>query len=474
MPTSVHAWAQSDHYALALGFLDNGFDFFHPQTYALSHQFPPAKDLKVAAGITAVDFPVLHYVVAVFMKVTGDTSPWIFRLISLMVSFISLLFVFRVINKVKGFWLALIAVGFVMFQPIYVYYQNGFHVSSAAFNVQLVGIACMLNYRHFKVQKAFYWGIVFLTLAALMRFTQIITLIAIFWAVLVQAYQERKFDKRLFLIGCGLLLVGAYFVYNKYLSYLYGSVFLGSPLPADSISDLLVQLFRIGKSYLRGFLPFMHLLGFIIVISLYLKQKGRDIKVDEWNLWLLFSFLGTTMFTLIMSWSLSAHDYYSLDTWLAPLVLAFIYCLCSLNLEEYKTGIVGVVAGLFLVGTFSVALEHQVRKYDDKVEIRGADLTIKNFTESATFLNSLIPNDAKVLIITGTGWNTPMMGWQRPAYRIAWKFEEQIPDYLGQDFDFIVTQNQYFEGEVIDSYPSFNSHVELLDTNEKVSVWTKK
>ena len=32
-PSHIHAWAQADRYALSLGFLENGLDFFKPQTY---------------------------------------------------------------------------------------------------------------------------------------------------------------------------------------------------------------------------------------------------------------------------------------------------------------------------------------------------------------------------------------------------------------------------------------------------------
>jgi hypothetical protein len=39
-PSHIHAWAQSDRYALSLGFLDNGLNFLKPQTFTYNHQFP--------------------------------------------------------------------------------------------------------------------------------------------------------------------------------------------------------------------------------------------------------------------------------------------------------------------------------------------------------------------------------------------------------------------------------------------------
>ena len=57
-PSFIHAWTQSDRYAIALRFLDNGFDFFHPATF----------NLQTLEGITRVDFPINEFIVAISMK----------------------------------------------------------------------------------------------------------------------------------------------------------------------------------------------------------------------------------------------------------------------------------------------------------------------------------------------------------------------------------------------------------------------
>src|SRR5438067_11466151 len=67
-PSFHHSWSQSDRYALAIGFLRNGLDFFHPQTF----------NLITTNGITQVDFPIHDYLVALMMKLTGVHQPFIF------------------------------------------------------------------------------------------------------------------------------------------------------------------------------------------------------------------------------------------------------------------------------------------------------------------------------------------------------------------------------------------------------------
>ena len=91
-PAFIHAWAQDDRYALAIGFLDNGFDLFHPETMIYNKQFPGDWQVAYDTTITAVDFPIHEYIVALLMKLFGTTSPWVFRLWTMISSFIGLFF----------------------------------------------------------------------------------------------------------------------------------------------------------------------------------------------------------------------------------------------------------------------------------------------------------------------------------------------------------------------------------------------
>src|SRR5437868_5106376 len=81
-PSFIHAWTQSDRYALALGFLNNRFDFFHPQTF----------NLISIDGITRVDFPIHEYIVALVMKVSGIHEPVVFRIYTLLYALTGLIF----------------------------------------------------------------------------------------------------------------------------------------------------------------------------------------------------------------------------------------------------------------------------------------------------------------------------------------------------------------------------------------------
>lgn len=472
LPTGVSASQQSDHYALALGFLDDGFDFFHPSSFALSNEFPPIVELKSAQGITAVDFPILHYTVAILMKLFNTRSPVIFRVVSLLWSFIALWFLFSTIKNIKGFWIAAFLSGFIMFQPIYCYYQNGFHVSSAAFNTFLIGATFILRFFHKGKNGMFIWGVLFLTLAALMRFTQIISLLALLCTYLYVFFKKRMFDKKLLIVLFGIILVLGYFAYNQYLRSTYGSIFLGEPRLAKSYKTFMNHLLGIGESYLKEFIPFMHLFALTVIIFLFKKENnGQKEILQNFMIWGVFSFIGTLIFSLIMSFGLYFHDYYSLDTWLPVMTLAIIYLVYSIDTANISYRLLTTFVIMFLIGSFSLALEKQLRKYDSSNIVKDDNLVLNDFKESINFLNSNVSGKDKVLIISNFGWNTPMIAWQRKSYRVGSKFDEKIPQALEKGFDIIITHNAYFQNIVVDNYPEFSSKVQFIDSNGKVSIW---
>lgn len=475
LPTGVHAWAQSDHYNLALGYLHNGFDFFHPQTYSLSHQFPPKERLVDPQGITAVDFPLYHYVAALSMFALGDTSPWIFRLVTLLWSLVALWFLFETVRRLKGIAMAILVCGFIMFQPFYCYYQNGFHVSSAAFNTFLIGLTLLI--KHFKTARySFYiWGVSLLTLAALMRFTHMIGLLALGGMCVVVSMKYHRWDRRIWPVALGVLCVFGYFLYNQYLAQKYGSVFLNHPIVSDSFGEFLQQLLGIGTSYIKGFIPPFHLFLLVLLLYYYLKHEARTlISFNEMIVWICFLCLGAVAFTILMTWSLSAHDYYSLDVWMPVLSSALLFLVLNVPDVAISSTRWKMAGYSFLIVAFSFSVFTQERRYGKNVRDSEVDVIISNFQNSQSFLNSIIPSEAKVLVICSGGWNSPMVGWPRKVYRVAWKFSETIPDELKLDYDFIVTHDLSFQQTVLNNDPDFMKRVDRVSGNGLVTIWEKR
>ncbi len=471
LPASTHAWAQSDHYALALGFYNDGFDFFHPTTFALDVQFPSKNALENPQGITSVDFPILHYSVAILMKIFGTTAPWVFRMIMLLISFLALFCLFKTIKEIKSITVASIFVSFIMFQPIYAYYQDGFHVSAAAFNVFLIGLSFILRYFHKKESRHFTLAIVFLTLAALMRFTQIISLLALGGAFFIISIKEKKIHKQLYYIATGVIVVLAYFIYNKGLASEYGSVFLGQAMPPKSFSLLVLYLKKIIISYSMEFLPILHFSLLIVGIMTYRKYGTSLIKGDSFFLWLAFSLLGTSLFSILMMWGISAHNYYSLDTWQPFLCIGIAFLIWHIDFNKISKEVMLITSLLFGIGSFAIATEHQLKNYREDASMNNAEGVINDFMSSASWLNQHIEAEAKTVVICDEGWNTPMVAWQRKVHRIHNINENTLQRLSSEEFDYIVVHNASVSPEHL---KTIQRYCHQIKNNKQISIYKQR
>ena len=238
-PTHVHAWAEQDHYALALGFINNGFDLFHPETMIYNKQFPGWWKEAYDNTITSVDFPIHEYLVALLMKLFGTTSPWVFRLWTLLWGFIGLFFSYKVAFRISGsLTKSILVVAFAMCSPVYAYFLNGFLPSVPALSLGIIGLWYYLKYYDDDTLKHFNLSIVFLTLAMLIRTTFAIELIAILGFELLRIFRkESTLRDKLPSVFTSAVLFLAYFLWNRHLRNLYGTLFLNELLPPEDWQD---------------------------------------------------------------------------------------------------------------------------------------------------------------------------------------------------------------------------------------------
>jgi len=347
--------------------------------------------------------------------------------------------------------------------------MDGFHVSIAVYNASLIGISYMLIYFIKGKNNFFLLGLLFLTLGALMRFTQIILLIALLFSyIYIFIKKNRSVNKLIYILIC-IGLVFLYFAYNRYLASKYGSIFLNTPRIANSMKEFGLHFFEILKVYLVEFTPLLHLFVLSLAFFQFLKTKNRNL--ESLKIWIIFTIIGVTIFSILMSFGLSTHDYYSLDTWLPVITLLIVYFCLNIDFKTISNNWIKIFVLMFVLGSFSLAFEKQNQKYNSDLILKGADLVINDFKRSSNYLDSNISNSDRVLIICHYGWNTPMIGWPRKSYRVANNYPEQIPLALHKSPDIIITHDATFE-DTIENYPEFYSQVKYLNGNGKVSLWT--
>jgi len=238
-PTYIHAWAQGDRYALALGFERNNLDFFHPETYNLNPQFPAKTTLNNPQGITAVDFPIHDYIVGAIMKLTANTEPWIFRLYSLIYGLIGLVFLYKLSRLIgNSAEKSIFIVVFTFTSPVFTYYLDGFLPSTTSFASVVIGFYFYYrNILHHK-QKDLIIGLLFITLACLSRSSFLIFLVAIIcYEILISIKNKNIKKNRCFVFCISFMAFVLYYAYNAYLRNKYGSVFLANIMPSTNFVE---------------------------------------------------------------------------------------------------------------------------------------------------------------------------------------------------------------------------------------------
>jgi len=478
-PSHIHAWAQSDRYALSLGFLENGLDFFKPETFVYNHQFPYKWTVPSETTITAVDFPIHDYIPAVLMKITGTTLPIIFRLYVLLYSFIGLFFLFRLsFVLTKDYLKSVFVVLFAATSPVFVYYQGGFLPTIPSLSNAIIGVYFYYQFIKRNKNKDFGLSILFLTLAALSRTTFAISIIAVLCVEFFRLLRrETKLVSKLLPVGISMLIIFSYLLYNGHLREKYGSIFLNHLLPANSIEQVKEVLKYVYESWFFQYFTKLHyyiLIAVFVVSICFFATKKFQIQKNKIYLGILSIayIIGCSIFAFLMLRQFPAHDYYFIDTFFLPIILFFIFILSLFPvIEKIKHKIISIAT----LTVFSVIFIMQTIKSQEKRRETGfwdrTEITINNFSNSSDFLDSInIPKESKILVIDAVAPNIPFILMQRKGYAVMNTYKENIEEALKWDYDFIVVQNEYFIPKIYTPYPNILSKLEKIADNGKISV----
>jgi hypothetical protein len=479
MPQNTHTWAQCDRWALSMGFLRNGFNFFMPETYVYNKQFP--NDFKVASSntVTAADFPIHDYIPALIMKITGHPSPIWFRLYILLYSFIGLFFLFKLAFAwTEDRWWALFVTLFASLSPVFVFYQGNFLPTIPSLANAIVGLYFYLNYIQKSKIKWLFWATAFLTLSALSRLPFAIYLVAIVGIEILSFIRKRKITWQPTLNFCLVFaLIGGYFFYNRYLNHKYGSMFLGHPLPPQGWADTM-DIIRQSLSNWK-FQYFSKVQYILLVLVFLFALVAYFIKPQKANnpfiLMVLLSIIGVIIYASLMLVQFVNHDYYFLETFYLPVILIVVLsgkALTLLNPLKYALLMIILFGGL-IVALKSVQIAQQKRwiiaDYDDTAKCRQA------YANSDSLLNKYgLGRDSRILVLAPQAPNLPFCLMNRKGYAVMNSDSGNIHQALQWDYDAIAVANNFLFSDVIQTYPSFTREVRFLGTNGRLSIFGKQ
>ncbi len=467
-PSHIHAWTQSDRYAIALMFLQEGFNFFKPQTYNLS----------TVDGVTGVDLPIHEFLVALIMKAIGTDSPIVFRVYTLFFSFIGYLFLFRLTNEITGSKLkGLVLVIFVFTCPIITYYQAGFIPSSTGFSTAIIAYYFYFRFKNANHSRDFYYSILFMTLAALTRTPFNIFLFAILLQELWVYVKGKKVNWNhviAFSLAYGAVI--SYNLYKAYLNNTYGTQFLTYLLPARSIEELVRTFSLVRERWTFQLFSIYHYYLLIIAIASVsfsaIRQKQFRFTEKQILLHVLISFSGAVLYFILMARQFVAHEYYFMDTFYLPIFLFLLLGIKGISFDLNIKKVLWLIAfASLLIGGAIESKSVQDLKYSETLWDRG-EVTRKNFIDADIFLDELnISRDAKILVIDAYSTNAPLILMGRRGYTVHIKRREKIKKGLKEDFDYIVMQDIFIPSEVVFLYPEILSQIERIAGNGRISVF---
>lgn len=478
-PSFTHAWAQSDRFALALGFENNGFNFFKPETFVLNHQFPDNWKSPSSTSITAVDFPIHEYIVALFMKVFNTNSPWVFRSYIFIYSIIGMGFLYKLVRlitsqKTTSLLILLIA----LTSPLFVYYQNGFLPTIPSLSNVLIGLYFYFRYRKDTIKRHIIIAFVFLVLAALTRTTFLIVLISTSITLFFKWIKERENFRLYFsMISYSILVILFYYSYNLYLRKEYGSIFLNQFLPIQSLDHLLEIANSIKTNWIFHYFSKIHYLifflifiqfGYFIIVK---KVKLSNLQLIGFKLvgWL---FLGNLLFFILMGEQFKQHDYYFLDTFYLPILLLFSLFLTTISFIQKRSMLIFINGLVFLcvIPLIISAQKVQLQKRETGSWDRTF-ATINNFEKSEAFLNELnIPKSSKILVIDPYAPNIPFIKMNRKGFALMITSKENLKKAIHWNADYIVFQNEFFISDIYSNFPGIIHFLNVISSNGKITV----
>lgn len=520
-PSHIHAWAQSDRYALAVGFTNNDLNFFKPQNLIYNHLFPGNFTRPSGRTETAVYFPIHDYIPAIIMKVFKDDSPWIFRTYILLYSFLGLYFLFRLGYLLTGdVFRSLFVVIFGATSPVFVYYQTGFLPTIPSLANAIIGIYFYVKYRESLRPRNFIISIVFFTLATLSRLAFAIPFIAVLSLELLTYFLHKMVpepdryleeqpnpartqsssaspteqagtdgnirqgykSKLVSMAGCMVLLAGS-FIYTSSLRDRYGSDFLNNPMPPKNFSEtwaLIKSTFNHwGTDYFSTYHYGVLLLLILITLLMRIRRRKTLSPVIPMVKWLgaltMIMFIGCVLLSILMLRQFPAHDYYFLDTFFLPILLLIIVVLSlwpnSPDTTTYKL--------LSIASLMIICIPMVLNADRSQTNRRNAPLwdrtskAISNFEGSDEFLDSLgIAQDARILVLDANVPNAPFLLMDRSGYSVMSTTRENIVNSLNWNFDYIAIQNDYFVSDIYSVYPDIVNRIEKVADNRKISIFT--
>ena len=409
-PQSLHQWRQCDCLSITMNYFQDNNAFLEPSVHHLGVD---------GTGKTVSDFPLIYFSVAQLWKIFGQHE-YIFRLIVLLIFFLSLFAMFKIFeNTLKDSVLAIIFPLLLFTSPTLVYYANNFLMDIPAFSLAIIGLYFFYKFYQSSKIKYLYLFAFLSAIAGLLKISSLMSFIAV-WGLFLLEILNIKLnpDRKIFqhpvkqIIPLIIVLIIPVIWYS-YASY-YNSnnnagFFLIGYLPIWdlNISQINITLDAIHEhikwDYFRKETQFVFLFMFIMILVFYK-------RVNKIMLFLtIFLSIGFLLFILLFFQALKDHDYYTINLFiLIPIVLlSFLLLLKNRFKVIYTSVLFRIILIVFLIHNIDFAK----RRIDNRYSHEGWPNknwieNIQSFEEISPYLRSIgINNDDRVISLSDNSIN---------------------------------------------------------------------
>lgn len=361
-PQSIHAWRQTDCASQAYNYYKYDKNFFKPEIFLQCSD-------NFTTGYCAEEFPLIFYTIGILYSIFGFHE-YIYRIFSIVLFFIGLLYLYKTTLKLINdkFWSLFLTL--VLFtSPVMVYYANNFVGNIQAFSITLVGWFFFINFYQNNKLKHFILAVSFFTLAALLKISELFSLITLAGLLFLEItrmvrFKENQdiFSKKILsalVLFLAFLTVASWYVYAHYYNqihdqhyYIFKTGFIFS-LTKEYIYSTWLEIRKIHfYSYYHS--SVLVLLAVSLLWNLINIKKANRLLVAI----TVIIFIGFVLYVLLFFEYFKDHDYYLISLYILP-IFSFI---TSFDILQKKYNIKQSVVLKFLITLYFIFLVHYASK----------------------------------------------------------------------------------------------------------------
>ena len=447
---ATDAWRQADTASIAYHFYANGFKLFYPQIFWGGS----------GPGYVETEFQLYTFLVAILYRFLGE-SLWLGKLVSLLFSIAAWLIFYLLAEKVLGERrLALWALGFLVFSPLYIRYSVAYMPEAAVMPFYIAALYFFVKWTSTSDRSDLFLAALSTALAILVKPTSI--LIGLVFLLLGLDRLGRGLFRRweVYAAAAIALLPGiAWYWHARNLYLTYGNTF-GLFSGGDSKFGNLQLWLQPHLYYHLPYLDWKWILGYGAIL-LFLAGAGIAVKRREFRL-IVFGIVSVGLYYWIVAryaheeWGIQYHVYMLPFAALAvglgvKWVAGRKWKFMRLNLLGFSTSIFFITSAFFFfeiliaVGNPLAACGNSVRRV-----VPQGQLIIVSTTSTASEFGVQNNYQEPQIFFYGKRY-----GWSLPA---NWHNVEKLTEYRNAGAAFFVIYSK----ELLDANPALQ---EYLDQN---------